>query len=152
MRISYVILLLFVLFGCALSADQERVLSEAQRAYVDARNEADVLKYVGYTHPSVIAHYKNQADSSFQKKFDLSNDPFTIQDGTIRLIKQKGTSIHVDFLFKTVEKGSFGVFGDDVHIIAISEDNGKSWFFLDEKDYRNEQVIALKNQLIEPNE
>lgn len=152
MRISYAILLLIVLFGCALSADQERALSEAQRSYVDARNNADILKFIGYTHPSVIAHYKNQADSSFQEKFDLSNDPFTIQDGTIRLIKQKGTSFHVDYLFKTLEKGSFGVFGDDVHIIAISEDNGKSWFFLDEKDYRNEQIIALKNQLIEPNE
>lgn len=152
MRISYVILLLSVLFGCALSADQERVLNEAQRAYVDARNEADVLKYVGYTHPSVIAHYKNQADSVFQKKIDLSTDPYTIQDGTIRLIKKKGSSIHVNYLFKTLEKGSFGVFGEDIYIIAISEDSGKSWFFLDDIDYRNEQIIAPKHQLIEPNE
>lgn len=152
MRSSYTILLLFVLFGCALNADQERILNEAQRAYADARNEADVLKYVGFTHPSVIAHYKNLADTLFQKKFDLSTDAYTIQDGTIRKIKKQGESIHVDYLFKTIEKGSFGVFGDDVHIMAISEDNGKSWFFLDESDYRNEQIIAAKYQLIEPNE
>ncbi len=148
----YIILLLFVLIGCSLNADQERFLSEAQRAYVEARNEADVLKYVGYTHPSVIAYYKNDEDSAFQNKFDLSSQSFTIQDGSIRFIKTKGSSIHVDYIFKTVEKGSFGEFGEDIHIMAISEDNGKTWFFLDEMDYRNEQIIALEHQLIEPNE
>ena len=54
-RMSYFILLTLVLFGCTLSAEQERVLSEAQRAYIDARNNADVLRFVGFTHQNVGA-------------------------------------------------------------------------------------------------
>ena len=151
-RMSYFILLTLVLFGCTLSAEQERVLSEAQRAYIDARNNADVLRFVGFTHPNVVAYYKNDADSSFQKKFDLSMDNYNIQDGTIRMIKKEGKTIHIDYLFKTLEKDNFDVFGQEIHIIAISEDHGDSWFFLDETDYRNEQIIAPKYQLIDTNE
>ena len=102
-RMSYFILLTLVLFGCTLSAEQERVLSEAQRAYIDARNNADVLRFVGFTHPNVVAYYKNDADSSFQKKFDLSMDNYNIQDGTIRMIKKEGKTIHIDYLFKTLK-------------------------------------------------
>ena len=140
------------MFGCTLSADQEKSLSDAQRSYVNARNESDVLKFVGYTHPNVIAHYKHMADSSFQKKFDLTEDPYLLQDGTIREIKKKDKTIHVLYRFKTVEKGSFGVFGDDRNIIAISEDGGKTWFFVEKEDYLNDTILPEKHQLIELNE
>lgn len=151
-RIYYIILLLLMAVSCTLSADQEKSLNEAQRAYVDARNEADVLKYVGYTHPNVIAHYKHLADSSFQKKFDLSEDPYTIQDGTIREIKTDNNSIHVAYLFKTIEKGSYGEFGEDRIIVAISEDSGKTWFFLEKADYLNNNILPKEHQLIDLNE
>lgn len=152
MRFLFIILLLVFTVGCTLSADQEKSLSEAQRSYIDARNEADVLKYVGYTHPNVIAHYKHLADSSFQKKFDLSEDPYTFQDGTIREIETKGNSIHVSYLFKTIEKGSFGVFGDDRTVIAISEDAGKTWFFIEKEDYLNKNILPEPHQLIDLHE
>lgn len=148
----YVILLLLVIFSCSLSAEQEKSLSEAQRAYLDARNKPDVLKYVGYTHPNVIAHFKHLSDSSFQKKFDISEDPFSLQDGTIREIKKKDRSIHVEYLYKTVEKGSFGLFGDDKTVIAISEDAGKTWFFIEKEDYLNSEILPNEHQLIDLHE
>lgn len=140
------------LLGCSLSAEQEKSLNQAQRAYVDARNEADVLRFVGYTHPSVIAHYKHDSDSSFQQKFDLSEDHYQIQDGTIKEIKKDGKSIQVKYLFKSIEKGSFGEFGDDQIIVAMSEDDGSTWFFISDADYRNEEIIPAKHQLLSSNE
>lgn len=152
MRFFYLILLLFAVCSCTLNAEQEKSLHDAQRAYVDARNEADVLKFVGYTHPNVIAHYKHLTDSSFQKKFDLSLHSYAIQDATIQDIETADNTIHVSYLFKTVDTEGFGEFGADKTIVAISEDAGKTWFFIEKEDYVNSEILPEKYQLIDLNE
>ena len=36
----------------------------------------------------------------------------------------------------------------EIFILAISNDNGVNWFFVDEEDYANNNIISEKDRLI----
>lgn len=147
MKLLYALLLL-LLAGCVLNAEQERSLNEAQRHYTDAFNEGDVTKYVGMTHPNVVAHYKMLGDSTFKTKFDLAEESLHLQDGTIRQKVKKDNSIQALIEFKRLNIDDFELEFEKVNIIAVSEDNGKTWFFIEGKDYSNEEIMPKDHQLI----
>lgn len=108
------------------------------------------MSYVGYTHPSAVAFYKSAGDSVFKINFDLSNDeerPF-FQDGIIQTIESKGSTIHVKYEFQKIENDNYFIDVADIIVIAISEDDGKTWFFVEEKDYLNDKIIPKKDRLI----
>lgn len=147
-KISFILLLL--LTSCALNADQESSLHTAMVSYINSRNNGAVMSYVGYTHPNVVAFYKSAGDSVFKSNFDLSNEeerPF-YQDGIIKTIESKGNTIHVKYEFQKIESENYFLDVADIIVIAISEDDGKTWFFIDEKDYMNDKIIPKKDRLL----
>lgn len=134
-----------------MNADQEASLSEAVSFYLDAKNEGRVKVFVGFTHPDVVVYYKNQGDSIFTEKFDLSFDGESysyLHDGQIKEIETKDEFIHVKYNFVSVDDYYYEVDQMEVHIYAISEDHGNSWFFMEEIDYLNDDIMKSKHRLI----
>lgn len=148
-KVLFLLLLLFV--GCTLSADQEASLNNAKIEYVNARNSGQVMTYVAYTHPDVVAYYKELGDSMFVEKFGDSNglaQGTFLQDGNIRNTEFNGDKIHVKYSFLEIDQLDFQMGSRDVIIYAVSNDDGKNWFFIEEEDYRNTAIIPEEKQLI----
>ena len=139
-----------MLTSCSLNADQEASLHQALVSYVNSRNNGAVMSYVGYTHPNVVSHYKNQGDNLFQAHFDVSNEeerPF-FQDGIIQTIESDEEIIHVQYEFQKFE---YIRYNDEVKkaiIFALTENGGKSWFFAEEEEYYNDKIISKNKRLI----
>ena len=70
------------------------------------------------------------------------------QDPTILKSESSKSSLQVKFKIVRVEDEFFDVNAVDEIYFAISEDNGKSWHFLKEKDYKNEEIIKASLRLI----
>jgi len=139
-----------MLGSCSLNADQEASLHQAMVSYVNSRNNGAVMSYVGYTHPSIVAHYKTQGDSLFKSHFDVSNGeerPF-FQDGVIQTIESEGEVIHVKYEFQKYEHLEFMDDLKKVIIFALTENGGKSWFFAEEREYYNDNIIPKNKRLI----
>ena len=141
-------LLLLLLSSCTLNADQEASLNSAVSTYINAINNGQATLYVGFTYPAAVAYYENQGDSIFKKRFTLEDveERSFLQDGNIMNSASEGESyqVHYEFLcfdgyYEEVEKKN---------IYAISDDNGISWFFIDEEDYTNDAILALDKRLI----
>lgn len=146
----FLLLLLFAA-SCSLSSDQESALNNAVNAYTQARNNGQVMTYVAFTYPNVVAYYKDQGDSSFVERFggseDLDSYSF-IQDGNIREIENSGNKIHVKYSFLELDDIFYGAQGSEIIIYAISEDDGQNWFFIDEEDYLNASILNENERLI----
>ena len=152
MKKSGFFLLLLFICSCSLSADQEASLHTAMVSYINARNEGIATAYVAYTHPNAVAYYQELGDSTFKFRFslnDVSSQAF-LQDGTIREIESKGNKIHVLYTFTGVFLSEFDTYDSEqeMEILAISEDNGRSWFFIEKKDYLNDKILSPKDRLI----
>ena len=140
-------ILIFLLGSCALSGDQESTLNSAVNSFVDARNNGVLLSYVAYTHPNAVAYYKDQGDSLFVEKFDLSSEENSmyLQDGNIREIKSEGSVIHVKYDFLGIIDEYDKQSGVEVTIYAISNDDGVTWFFMDASDYENVKIVKKED-------
>ena len=150
MKKMFLLLLLFA-SSCSLNSDQEAALNNAVNAYTQARNNGQVMTYVAFTYPNVVAYYKNLGDSSFVERFggseDLDSYSF-IQDGNIRKIENSGSKIHVKYSFLELDDIFYGAQGSEIIIYAISEDEGQNWFFIDEEDYLNASILKENERLI----
>ncbi|GEM_PF-957563 len=146
----YFFLLLLLCGACTLSSDQEASLHNAMVSYINAKNEGVATAYVAYTFPEAVAYYKEQGDSVFQERYDLSMgdlNPF-LQDGIIQRIEKNNMHLHVEYLFREIDFVDYDVPARDVVIIAISKDAGVSWSFIDEEDYYNDAIIDAKSRLL----
>lgn len=151
MKWCYFCFILLLLGSCTLSSSQEAALHKAVTSYVDAHNNGAVMAYVGYTHPNVVGFYQEQGDEKFREKFELfspDDGGSYIQDGNVREIQSKKNQIHVRYLFDSYSDIDYTEDGE-VSIIAISIDDGVTWFFAEEEDYKNEEIFSKDEQLIE---
>ncbi|MCO4813703.1 MAG: hypothetical protein KC454_03260 [Flavobacteriales bacterium] len=139
-------LLLLFFQSCALSASQEASLNSAKTSFVKSKNEGLVLSYVAFTLPEVVAFYKNQSDSSFQKRFDLSsiNAEVYLMDGNVKEVVSKGMNIHVKYDFQNSQSEE----NTREMIFALSNNDGKSWYFAEGEDYFNTNIIPEGKRLI----
>ena len=105
-----------------------------------------VLSYVAFTLPEVVAFYKNQSDSSFQKRFDLSsiNAEVYLMDGNVKEVVSKGMNIHVKYDFHNSQSEE----NTREMIFALSNNDGKSWYFAEGEDYFNTNIIPEGKRLI----
>lgn len=142
--------LLLIISACSLTGNQEQALNRAVTSYVDARNDAVLLSYVAFTHPNVVAYYKDKGDSLFLNKFNLNEEHnwMYIQDGNQKLIEKSSNNIHVKYSFIASNEFEFDNGVKEIFILAISNDNGVNWFFVDEEDYTNNNIISEKDRLI----
>jgi hypothetical protein len=146
----FAILLLILATSCSLNADQEASLNDAMVSYVNSKNNGVVMSYVAFTHPNAVAYYKEKGDSVFTAKFDLSNseyEPF-LQDGNIKEIESDGNRITVKYNFLNITGDFFEESAEDFVLYAISEDAGLTWFFIEEADYFNNDIISSEDRMI----
>lgn len=134
-----------------MSSSQEATLHQAVTSYVDAHNNGAVMAYVGYTHPNIVGFYEDKGDSVFRQKFELfspENGGDFIEDGNVKEIEKRKGQIHVRYVFDSyTEKENDGIYGE-LGVIAISIDDGKTWFFAEEEDYKNEKIFSKDEQFI----
>ena len=144
------LLIPLLLAACTLNADQEASLNNAMFAYINSRNNGVVMSYVAYTHPNVVDYYKTLGDSNFTKKFDLLQyeTPYELNDGNIVEMKNEANIIHVQYSFTSIIFGNNRIVNEDFIILAISDDNGSSWYFMEEDDYLNDQIMDPSHRLI----
>lgn len=140
--------LLILLGSCSLSADQEKKLNESLSAYLNARNECQLINYVAFTHPGLVAYYKTQGDSVFKKEFDCHDDTLYLQDPTVRQIKSTGMNIHVEYDLDVYSEFTGEKLEKKQIIYAISVDKGNSWFFMDQQIYVDKKILPKFKRLL----
>lgn len=109
------------------------------------------MAYVGYTHPNIVGFYENQGDSIFRQKFELfspENGGDYIQEGNVKEIEKRNGQIHVRYLFDSYTELDYEETVDKIGVIALSLDDGVTWFFAEEEDYKNEKIFSKDEQLI----
>ena len=138
-------LLLLIFQACTLSASQEASLNSAKTSFIKSKNEGMVMSYVAFTLPEVVSYYKNQSDSSFQQKFNLSeNNRVSLTNSNVKKVKRDEDVIHEKYDFYDSKK----VVDERQVIFALSKNNGKSWFFIDRIDYFNNNIFPENKRLI----
>lgn len=139
---------LFLLFACSLNAKQEQKLNESLALYLYARNECQVVSYVAFTLPDLVANYKDQGDSVFKSKFDCNVDSLFYQDPTIRETVKENTTIHVLYDLEIFNKISSQHIDNKHQLVALSNDNGASWFFIDKSIYVDKSLLPELKRLL----
>jgi len=106
------------------------------------------MSYVAFTLPEVVAFYKNQSDSIFQERFDLSSDEYSdfLTNGNIREIVKNSPEIHVKYEFTNVNVED--VASSKVIVFALSKNDGITWFFAEKNDYFNDEILSPEKRLI----
>ena len=151
MKWCYFCFILLLAGSCSLSSSQEATLHKAVTSYVDAHNNGAVMAYVGFTHPNIVGFYEDQGDSIFREKFELfspDNGGDFMQEGIVKEIEKKNGQIHVRYLFDCYMEMDYDAVVEEVGLIALSHDDGVTWFFAEEEDYKNEKIFSKDEQLI----
>lgn len=130
--------LLFVcvlfLFACGLNASQEKSLNMAVSKYLFAVNEDLKLSRASYTHPSILRFYKNKGQKEFKKLFEKEELIWT--DAVLGKIKTNRNAVQVEIKIALKKDEYSTPENERISIFALSSDNGSSWFFVEERDYK----------------
>lgn len=135
---------------CTLNSAQEKSLQQALNEYIAVHNDGKVTGFASLTHPSVLKYYTKLGDDAFSQKFELIDTSYNStlwQDAIIRSTKKNDKKIHVLYLVKEFSNNKEMELGT-VNIVAISEDDGVNWSFLEERDYRNDDIWAEEERLL----
>lgn len=150
---KFALILLVFVASCSLNSKQEKVLNLAMSNYLTAYNDGELLTIVAYTHPNAVRHYKDLGDGVFKKHFKLSTDDelTSLSDPTIYSTASEGDKIHVKYKLKNFRFQDYErQLEKEVFVIAITEDAGNTWFFIEDKDYYNNEIINEKDRLLSP--
>lgn len=151
MKYFALLTLIILLAACTLDSTQEKALQGALNEYISIHNDGKVTGFAALTHPSVLKYYTDLGDKAFSEKFELVDTSFTSvywHDAIIRSTEKDGDKIHVLYRLKEVTLYAEEEIQESIQIVAISEDNGVNWLFLEERDYRNDDIIEEKNRLL----
>ena len=122
------------LFACGLNASQEKSLNMAVAKYLFSVNEDLKLSRASYTHPSVLKFYKKKGQNEFKNHFNKEEMIWT--DAVLGKIVTKGNAIQVELKIALKKNEYSSPEKDRISIFALSENNGSSWFFVEESDYQ----------------
>jgi len=136
---GYFLLFVGVLFlsACGLNASQEKSLNMAVAKYLFAVNQDLKLSRASYMHPSVLKYYKNKGQKEFKNLFVTEKMLWT--DAVMGKIETDGDNIQVELKI-ALKKDEFSTSEKErISIYALSNDNGSSWFFVENEDYKCEE-------------
>lgn len=146
------ILFLITLAACTLNSEQESSLNQHVSKYIQARNGCMIVGIVGFTHPEYVKELQDQGDSVLLKAMDCNKDyekGIRYNDPTLRKVKKDKDKIHVYYELD-IEKGRSGIIERRAEgLYAISEDNGRSWYFLTKDVYTDKNSCKSIPRLIE---
>ena len=132
----YFLLFVGVLFlsACGLNASQEKSLNMAVAKYLFAVNQDLKLSRASYMHPSVLKYYKNKGQREFKNLFVTEKMLWT--DAVMGKIETDGDNIQVELKI-ALKKDEFSTSEKErISIYALSNNNGSSWFFVENEDYK----------------
>jgi hypothetical protein len=144
-------ILVTFLFSCTLNSEQEASLNQNLSRYLKARNSCMKTGIIGFSHPDYVLEVKNESDSAFLKAFDCENYGKAVRfsDPTLRKTIKEKDIIHVYYELD-VEAGNTGVVNRRSEgLYALSEDNGKTWYFLMKDIYENREISKSVKRLID---
>lgn len=144
-----IIIFSLILSACTLNSTQEKSLQQALNEYIETHNEGKVVGFASMTHPSVLRYYNNLGAEAFSQQFELVDTSYNSSiwsDAIIRSTEKSGEKIHVLYRLKEVSTQENAKV-KNIHIVAISEDNGQNWLFLKEKDYQNGLIFNKEEKL-----
>lgn len=135
MKVYFLLFLSFLfLFSCGLNSSQEKSLNMASAKYIFAVNEDLKLSRASYMHPSVLKYYKEKGPIEFKKLFSKEDMIWT--DAVIGKIKSNGKILQVELKI-ALKKDQYAVPEKErISLYALSDDDGLSWFFVEERDYK----------------
>lgn len=146
MRIS--VLLLFTFFSiasCSLNSEQERNLNKSIIKFLFSVNKELKLSVAAATHPLILRQLKEDGHEKLKRYLDPKYNIWT--DAVIGKTKIKGDVIHIELKVAQVSKQTYEKNDKRIRLYAISEDNGKNWYFVDYKLYESEYCKKLKRLL-----
>ncbi len=124
----------FLHSSCGLNASQEKTLNSAVAKYLFTVNSDLKLSRASYMHPSVLKYYKKKGVKEFKNLFLTEEMIWT--DAVIDRIESKGNIVQAEFKI-ALKKDSYSIPEKKrISIYALSDDNGSSWFFVEERDYK----------------
>ena len=146
----FYVLLLLILGACTLNATQEATLTSTTNDFLKARKEGMQLAYISMIHPSLVKAYKDQGDSVFLAKFELNSVDNYLDEPILRTVKKENSTIHALYEFRVIQTGWLEeeITQKNTTYVAISDDNGKTWFFMPKSDYDNKDIAKDIERLL----
>jgi len=141
-------LTILLLAACNMNGEQEKRLNESLSAYIFARNECQVISYVAFTYPDLVADYRAEGDSVFKERFNCNNDSIYLEDPTIRRTEKKGKAIHVLYDLTAYNENTGNREIEKHKLVSISNDDGHSWFFMDYSKYVEKSTLPKLERLL----
>jgi len=118
------------LVGCSLNATQEKALNLQLGLFLKSLNDPSRLAVVSRTHPAYVRYVRDLGPDYFKHVFEtVEQEDYTAFDREVVQMKARGSEIQVHYKIKSNEV----VF----ELVAISSDDGKSWFFMPHDAYMN---------------
>lgn len=144
----YICLILF-LVGCSLSASQEQELNRQTGIYLDAKEKNSILMIVAKTHPSFVKYAKTKGDEYFQTTFkEHGLEELIYIDPRIMKIESVDDKIHVLYEIDKEYIKNGENHHDTAKFLAISDDDGLTWYYLNYGVYTNEKICLDIPRLI----
>ncbi|MCO5260962.1 MAG: hypothetical protein M9916_12535 [Crocinitomicaceae bacterium] len=142
--------LAIVLVSCTLNAEQETSLNQHLGKYIKAKNNCMLVGIIGFTYPQYVRELKEQGDSIFLQTIDCTQDNKNKQlyDPIIRSSAKDGNNIHVYCELKIEATKNEKSTEELYKTIAISEDKGKTWYFIPFEVYQDKQHCKAMKRLI----
>jgi hypothetical protein len=85
-------------------------------------------------HPSVLKYYKDKGQREFKNLFVTEKMLWT--DAVVGKIKTNGEMVQAELKIALKEDEYSVPEKERISIYALSDDNGLSWFFVEENDYK----------------
>ncbi|MES2589527.1 MAG: hypothetical protein V4622_11160 [Bacteroidota bacterium] len=135
---------------CTLSASQEQSLNKNLGLYLQALEKKSILVQVSMYHPEFVHYIKDKGTAYFKEVFSANENEIDLLflDPKIVKIETKDDKIHV--LYKV--RKEFLIEGEnrveELEFVAISEDDGENWYFVNYKMYLNKNICKKVPRLI----
>jgi hypothetical protein len=143
MRIGLPLLFFFFsIASCSLNAEQERNLNKSIIKYLFSVNRELKLSIAAATHPLILRELKEESVEKLKAYLEPKHHIWT--DAIIGKSKIKGEILHIELKVALVSKENYEKAPNRIRLYAVSEDNGKNWYFVDNKIYESDYCKKFK--------
>jgi len=135
----------FIFSSCSLNANQEKSLNKSIVKYLFSVNRELKLSIAASTHPLILRQLKEDGDEKLKTYLYAKN--FSWSDAIIGRTKIKNEIIHIELKIAQTNKSTYEKEEKRIRLYAISEDDGKNWYFLEYKLYESNYCKKLTRLL-----
>lgn len=146
MRIGFPLFFTLMLsYSCSLNAEQERNLNKSITKYLFSVNRELKLSTAAATHPLILHELKEESNEKLKAYLEPKHHIWS--DAIIGKSKLIGKILHIELKVALVGKESSEKSPNRMRLYAVSEDNGRNWYFVDYMIYESNFCIKFKRLL-----